>query len=454
MGIPPLSFTGISTFSDDFQTILERSVAIASVPVESMQYQQADLLTRKQLLTNLESVVADLAASLKTLGGLGESRALAATSSHSAIVTATVDETAQAGAYQITQITSVAKAASETTAAGLATADQTAVSADGLLELVVGSEVYTIDLTAEGANNLEGLRDAINALDAGVTASVLDTGDGATPYYLSLTASETGQTTLQLRETAGEPASNILTSLNQGADAVFLLNGLEIRSASNTVTGVIPGVTLTVKDTTDGGEEVAITIGSSRDPVAAALIDMAAAYNAVRDQVNAQVGEAAGLLSGDFLIRQLQQDLRALAGYEGDGALRRLAELGIEFDSSGVMTFDSDVLNGLSSSELNDVFDLLGSETTGLGGLAARFEAISDPVTGLIRLQQDQYDITDARLSEQIDALTARIDYMQSSLALQLQQADVLLAQLEAQQTMLDASLEGLHLALYGRNEE
>ncbi len=454
MGIPPLSFTGISTFSDDFRTILQRSVAIASVPLESMQYQQADLLTRKQLLTNLESAVAGLAASLRTLGGLGESRALAATSSYPSLVSAAVDETAQPGAYRITQITSVAKAASETTAAGLATADQTAVSADGLLELVVGSEIYTIDLTAEGANNLAGLRDAINALDAGVTASVLDTGDGATPYYLSLTASEPGETTLQLRETAGEPASNILTVLNQGADAVFLLNGLEIRSASNTVTGVIPGVTLTVKDTTEGGEEVAITIGSSRDPVAAALIDMAAAYNAVRDQVNAQVGEAAGLLSGDFLIRQLQQDLRALSGYEGDGALRRLAELGIEFDSSGVMTFDSDVLNGLSSSALSDAFDFLGSETTGLGGFAARFEAVSDPVSGLIRLQQDQYDVTDARLSEQMDVLAARIDYMQSSLALQLQQADVLLAQLEAQQTMLDASLEGLHLALYGRNEE
>ena len=68
------------------------------------------------------------------------------------------------------------------------------------------------------------------------------------------------------------------------------------------------------------------------------------------------------------------------------------------------------------------------------------------PVTGLIATQQNQYDVADARLTDQIETLAERIDYMQQTTSLKLQQADVLLAQLESQQGMIEASLEGLNL--------
>jgi hypothetical protein len=42
---------------------------------------------------------------------------------------------------------------------------------------------------------------------------------------------------------------------------------------------------------------------------------------------------------------------------------------------------------------------------------------------------------------------------MQVSMSLKLQQADVLLAQLESQQSMIGASVAGLNLVLYGKNE-
>jgi len=43
---------------------------------------------------------------------------------------------------------------------------------------------------------------------------------------------------------------------------------------------------------------------------------------------------------------------------------------------------------------------------------------------------------------------------MQTSLSAKLQQADVLLAQLEAQQTLLDASVQSLNLLLYGKQDD
>ena len=60
MSIAPLVFTGISDFSSDFQTILDRSVAIAAVPLQGMQNEQSDLLVKKQLLTDLGASVSAL----------------------------------------------------------------------------------------------------------------------------------------------------------------------------------------------------------------------------------------------------------------------------------------------------------------------------------------------------------------------------------------------------------
>lgn len=452
--ITPLAFTGISEFSDDFRTILDRSVAVASLPLQELQYEQADILTKKQLMSGLRSSVESLATAVRTLGSVGEDKALSASSTDTSLVTVSLNGATQAGSYTISNITSVATAASETTLIGYETSDDTAVSSDGVLELVVGSNSYEIDLTGEGENTLEGLRDAINALGAGVSASILNTGTGDTPYYLSVTSNATGATTLQLREDAGVPASNLISEENQGSDAEFELNGIPVTKSDNVINDVVEGLTFTIKSKTDPGEDAVLTLSSNRGSLATALASFVSAYNATRDTVTAQVGETAGLLSGDFVVREIQQTLRQLGAYkDSGGTINNLADLGIEFDETGEMSFDSSSFYSLPDSAIAEAFDFLGSAATGFGALSKSLTAISDPVTGLIKTQQDQYDRADDRLSDQILALAERIDYMQTSLSAKLQQADVLLAQLEAQQTLLTASLDSLNLALFGKKE-
>ncbi|HWB98062.1 MAG TPA: flagellar cap protein FliD N-terminal domain-containing protein, partial [Bryobacteraceae bacterium] len=125
--LTPLKFTGISQFSSDFQTILSRAVSIASIPVTSLQNQQADILQKKQLTTDLSTAISSLASSISSLGALGASGSLATTSSNSTKVEV-LSSASAAGTYHITQITSVAKAAAETSLTGYATADSTPVS--------------------------------------------------------------------------------------------------------------------------------------------------------------------------------------------------------------------------------------------------------------------------------------------------------------------------------------
>jgi len=452
MGITPLTFTGVSSFSDDFQTILNRAVAIANLPVQGLQNDQATLLSKKQQLSDLGDSVQSLASTMTTLADMGVTRALSGSSSNTGLITVQSVMVDQPGVYTISDITSLAAAASETTLSGYATPDSTTVSAGGALELVFGSTTKSITLATD-KNNLNGLRDAINALGLGLNATVLNTGSGDNPYYLSVSSVATGETVLQLRTTAGDAGSNLLTSLNQGSNAEFKLNGLAVRKSTNQIKDVIPGVTFTVAGKTAAGQTVNLTLASSGSKLANALQELAANYNKLSGKLEAQVGETAGVLGGDYVIRELQEALRSLAGYEGTGAITRLADLGIEFDAEGAMSFNSDVFNSLTPEQLEGAFDFLGSATTGFGALAARFTQFTDPYSGLIGTQQRYYDEADQRISGQISSITDRVNLMQTTLSAKLQLADTLLAQLESQQTLLDASVKSLEYSLYGRKD-
>ena len=452
MSTAALSFTGLSSFSSDLQTILTRQVSIAQLPLKSLQNQQSDILQKKQLLVGLNAAVADVGSSISALGQLGSQKALAATSSDTSKVAVVNSSATTSATYTISNITSVAAAASETSSSGYASSTATHVSTDGNLSLLFGSTSYPIHLDA-AHNNVTGLRDAINNLNAGVTASVLTTGTGANPNYLAVTSNTTGQTTLQLNDTpvVGPPV-NLLTNSNQGADAVFQLNGVNVSHSTNTINDVVAGITFSILGKTSGAETVNLSLSTDRSKISSALQDFATKYNAVVDQVNAQVGPAAGLLSGDFLIHEIERDLRQTTGFQGTNSIKGIANLGISLDATGKISFDSKAVGSLTDQQLSDAFSFLGSSTTGFGSLAAKFTQLSDPASGLIQSQSQGYDVATKRLTDKISVVQAQITGLQTSLSARLQKADALLASLESQQKVLTASVQSVDFALYGKN--
>jgi flagellar hook-associated protein 2 len=552
MSIAPLTFTGVSTFSTDFQTILTRAVSIATLPVTALTNQQTNIQQQKMLASSLSAAIADMGSSLGSLAALGKTKGMLATSTDATKVTATAAGASSGATYSITNITSIARAASETSLAGytgqqysaayapltgsdsqsltftikdslgnpqtkvvtlapgldtagassaintalggspalvgiIATADgagkisfssnssssftvgfgavptggfadqntvqtsaATKVSATGTMELNLGGSKTTIVLGA-GKNNLAGLSEAINNLNLGVTASVLTTGTGSLPNYLTLSANQTGLTTLTLVDDPAGSATNLLTGTNQGANTVFQLNGLNVTKPGTVVGDVVPGVTFTFNGTTTVGQTVGISLASDRSTMSYALQDLVSKYNLVSGQVNAQIGPAAGLLSGNSMIGQTRQALFSLVNsYGGGGSVQSLTDLGIELDNSGKMSFNSATFNALSNAQITDAYSFLGSTTNGPAAMQSRFTQLSDPVTGAIKAQQDQYDATDKRLTTQVDALTERINAMQATLQSKLQIADSLLASLASTQSMLTSSIQSMNFSAYG----
>ncbi len=546
--IGSLTFTGISTYSSDFQSILDREKKILQLPVTALQNKQTANVTKKQALVGLNPAVANLASAVAALGSLATGQAITASSSDSNSVSVVNTGATTPGNYTLSNIT-LASAAGETSLNGYADATATPVWVAGQnkFDLVAGSTTYHLDLT--GSDNLTGLENAINNSGAPVTASIINNGSKS---YLSIAANNVGATTLTLNaipqqaslisnngtgtETslAGYPdtgttavsnsgkvdltvgggatvhlditGSNTLTGLmnainlagagvtasitssggqnylqvvadggptsitlndlaaaspvsmisntNQGTNADFMLNGaIHVNQATNVFSSVIPGVSFTLKNPPAGS--VTISLAADVSQLTSALQTFTQNYNALVNQVDQQLGPSAQSLGGDAIIGTISDDLRQLSGYFGGStsSIRSLSDLGITFNdqNTGLLTFDPSVVTSFSNSQLSDALKFFGSSNTGFAAFANNFTQISDPISGMIRIQEDGYDSENTQIGDQITALTLRNTQVATVMNAKLQAADALVAQLQSQQNTINAEIQSINYVTYGK---
>ena len=81
MSLTPVAFTGFSKFSDDFQAILQRTFEVANFPIQQLQTEQTINLAQQQALGDLSFVVSNLESEFASLGLLGATSAVTASSS-------------------------------------------------------------------------------------------------------------------------------------------------------------------------------------------------------------------------------------------------------------------------------------------------------------------------------------------------------------------------------------
>lgn len=443
----PVTLNGVSEYSSTLQAVLTRADAIAQIPITNLQNQDAVVLSKESALGSLQTTIGNLASGLSGLASIAANQGLTAASSDSSAVTATITGATAPASYTINSITTAASAAAEVSQNGYADATSTQVSATGSMELVVGANHYDFTLTN---NTLTGLEDQINSLNAGVTASILTT---ANKDYLSVTANSTGATTLQLFDDPTGADNNILTSKNQGTDAVFQLDGIPVDQASNTVNDLIPGVTLNIVGPSSSPVTVSLTNDATQ--LSGALETFVSDYNAAQTAIAAQQGTSGGPLVGDPTVTQLADTLGQMVSYyNSSGGVNSLSDLGITFNgTTGQATYDGGTaLGALTGSQITDAFNFVGSATTGLAAFGTTLQEYSAPVTGLIQTETTGLSQEDQDLQSQITTKTSEANVMQTNLQAQLAAADSSIAELQSQQQVLTGSLQALSLVLYGQN--
>ncbi|WP_229414446.1 flagellar filament capping protein FliD [Zemynaea arenosa] len=231
-------------------------------------------------------------------------------------------------------------------------------------------------------NNLQGIRDAINKANIGVTATIVSDGS-ANPYHLVLSSSSTGaKSTMRIVAEgkdggpvdadvqsllAYDPAGTQNLTQNTAAQSTKLtVNGIAVTSETTSVSEAIQGVNLTIGTTGKANLNVAKDTAAVKANVTAFV----KAYNDLNTAINQATSydastKAAGPLLGDASVRNLETSLRRQLGVSITGlensALTTLSQVGIQFQKDGSLTLDSSKLDKAIADHFDDIAGLFGA---------------------------------------------------------------------------------------------
>lgn len=219
-------------------------------------------------------------------------------------------------------------------------------------ELTITTATGSFAVTIDASNdNLDGLARAINASGAGVTASVVTGVDGArlvvkgaTGEANAFTISVPDGTDSGLERFAfGPSAVGGMTQAQAAQDAIVVVDGVQVRRATNSFNDLIDGVQIDLKRAAPG-QTVSVGVTRPTEAIGQAVQDFVAAYN----ELMAMIAEATrpgvngdgGPLRGDLGLREMQRQLAQLPSTvlasEGTGP-KTLAEIGVRTNRDGTL---------------------------------------------------------------------------------------------------------------------
>ena len=184
-------------------------------------------------------------------------------------------------------------------------------------------KAQTIDVPASDAT-LAGLAAAINSSGVGVTANVLTDSSGSRLSLVSGTSGAKGTIIVDstsnsiVDKTNSNAALGYTASVATPADAQLTVDNMDMSSASNTVTGLIPGLTFqllspSAKESDGSLQSIQVVIGNDNTDVASTINTMVSDYNSLVSAMNAQEGnDSSGNpepLFGSPTLSLLQQQL-------------------------------------------------------------------------------------------------------------------------------------------------
>jgi flagellar hook-associated protein 2 len=447
-----ITFSGFNNI--DFNQVVTAIIAQERQPIATLESQRTTLETQNTAFGTLASRITAVQSAIDVLAGDTAVQGVAAASSDAAAVGAAANVSSVEGSYEIV-VSSLARRQVIASTSNYDSVDDV-VATGGTLTLT-GLDGTTTTITVGALMTVKELVAAINAADdAPVTASLVQSTPGN--YQIVLTGRHSGSAngfnvavalaggaglTFTDTDSDGVSGDSPADNVQNAANATFTVNGLPIVSASNTVSDVVPGATLTLTKA-DPDKTVTVTVSQDLEASKGRVEKLVAAYNElvtfINDQRTAATSGKASI-ARDPVVQQLKNSLRAalLGPYASDGSYTRLAEIGIGFDQSGKMVLDKDTFETALESKAGDVQSLFSGDD-GEGGA---FGAVSDLLRsytqsgGLVADVRQRLNTQMRGLATRIDSLEGQLERRRLTLQKEFQAADEAMAQLNAQVSSL-----------------
>ena len=399
----------------DVNAIVNSLMAVERQPLTRLQTTATTMQTKLSAFGQMQSLVS---AFRDAMAPLYKADSYALTNASSSDPTSvSVGSTAKAvpGTYSVS-VSALSSTQSTVSASGQFTSE-TDVVGTGSLTLTLGT--WSAGQTAftpktgttsivipigASENTLAGIRDKINAANAGVSATIVTDSTGSrlafqssstganNGFRISVSDDDTHNTdNLGLSRLAFDPPSATagMTLTQSAANTQAMINGIAVTTSGNTLTDVVGGLSFNLGRVT--ATPVTVTVTRNTDAVKTMMTSFVSAYNALTaflagaTQYDAGTKQAA-LLQGDATTTGLQSQLRSLIGQPGNAstAFSTLSSIGIEFQKDGTLKVNdtklSDALKNLP--ELTKAMSTVDTTTPANNGFAKRLASWADALLG------------------------------------------------------------------------
>ena len=433
----------------DVNSIITQLMAIERAPLTKLQSKATVINSTVSEYGKLKSAISTLKDLSSQLASVTSWAQTTGTSSNPAAVTAATNGSAP-GNYAV-EVQSLASV--QTLATGVF-ASATATPGAGTLHIELGTwgagqtsftpktGATAVDISVAASDTLTDVRDKINAAGAGVTALIMTDANGSRLLMRSNTSgADSAFRSSGIAALAYDTGTKTMTQNQTAANAQATVNGLAVSSATNTLTNIVDGLTLSLSAVTSA--PVSVDVVTNTAALKKTMTDFAAAYTAVVQLVatdtkyNAATRQG-GILQGDGAANSLQRQLRSLAGSTSSASamFSHLSDIGLELQRDGSMSVnDTKVTNALANvGELKKMFSNADLVDPTADGFAKRFKVVT---TGLLG---SSGSVT-TRTAGLADELTKN-QKDQDSLSLRLAGIE---KRMRAQYTALDATMARLN---------
>jgi len=456
-----ISFGGLGN-GLDFGQVVDQLVKVAQLPVDRLTKKKTDLNTKFTDLTTVSTKVAALQTAAEALRLSTSFDKTSASVTDATVLSVSASSSATAGTYSV-RVIQLAQSHQIVSKAAKAVSSATTDIVSG------GSATFTFKV-GSGANQtvtlgstgtLTDLRDQINNLGAGVTASLINTGTAAAPSYrLALTANTTGSanaitivadgTNLDLLNGSGTGGIDTLAAAQNAQVQIGdqTLNPLTIERSSNTVSDAITGVTLTLLKGTGTGT-VQVSLSQDVNAVKTNIKALATAYNEVVKFINERTNydvttKQGGVFFNEASVRTVLSRLRTALSSTPSGATTysNLGQIGFKTERDGTITVDDGQLSTALSTNYSGVKALLSNQgaVTGVAqAVTAAVDALNDVSGGVLTLRKNGLTSQISKIGDDIARQEDSIARYEERLRRQFAALDGLLRQLDGQSGFLQA---------------
>lgn len=393
----------------DIRSIVDQLLAAERAPVQSrLDRREVQLQAELSSFGTLKSALSDFASAVETLSDTSSFRQAVGASGNPAAIDVSANGEVLSSARFDVQVNSLAAAQSLASASfagdavdlgsGTLTFRFGSVATDEA-GTVTGFTPSAAQGTASvaipaGGGSLTDVRDAVNAAEIGIRASVINDGSGD---RLVFSAEETGAANgfvvevedddgnltdgVGLSQLQYNTANTALTRNRAAVDANLTVDGLTVTRPGNDIDDLLEGATLSLLQTSEVPVEVRVDPDVSG--AGKAIQAFVEAYNELQKQIESVSGydaetQQGAVLLGNSLVRSVESTMRRLVTQQLDvldgRSVRALADIGITTTRQGTLEVDGERLNGALQKSLDDVAALFG--TNGLAdGSGFRFES-------------------------------------------------------------------------------